>query len=110
MVGIVHPNSYTGGNSGLSGVYRLNGDKTDSGTDYKWAAGATTQEMRDYLYYCTNVDERQYFVYPRVDVMDGSEPSLQELLNGVPALENGKASQVKAYEDRLHIRGEFKEI
>lgn len=79
MVGILHPAGHSDGDTGKSGVYSMSGNQQITGTDYRWAAGATTQEMRAYLYYSTDDTARQDFVYPRVDVMDGSEPSIDEL-------------------------------
>ena len=81
MVGIVHPNDYTGGDWGISGVYDMDGNKVLDGTEFKWGSG-TNQELRDYLYYCTDTSVRQYFVYPRIDVLDGSEPTIEDLVNG----------------------------
>ena len=86
MVGVVHPNSYTGGDTGVAGVYDMSGNRVINATEYKWGTG-TRQEMRAYLYYCTNTSNRQYFAYPRVDVIDGSEPSIKEIVNGVDYLE-----------------------
>jgi hypothetical protein len=83
-VGILHPNSYQGGQTGISGVYDMDGNQVRSGTDYKWGSGSN-QELRNYLYYSTNTSERQYFAYPRVEVMDGTEPSIEALLEGVDA-------------------------
>jgi hypothetical protein len=84
MVGILHPNGYTGGEWDIGGVYDMSGNKENGATDYKWGTGST-QELRNYLYYCTNTSERQYFAYPRIDVMDGTEPSISALLAGIDA-------------------------
>lgn len=83
-VGILHPNSYQGGQTGISGVYDMDGNQVRGGTDYKWGTGSR-QELRNYLYYSTNTSERQYFAYPRVEVVDGTEPSIEALLEGVDA-------------------------
>lgn len=82
LVGIVHPNGYQGSEWGSAGLYDLDGNQIYSGSEYKWGSG-DRQELRDYLYYCTDTSERQYFVYPRVDVMDGTEPSIEALLSGL---------------------------
>lgn len=82
LVGIVHPNSYSGGDTGVAGVYDMNGDKVIDGTEYKWGTG-TSQQMRNYLYYTTDTSVRQYFAYPRVDVIDGNEPSINKLVEGL---------------------------
>jgi hypothetical protein len=87
----------------------MNGNKVKSGSEYKWGTG-TRQEMRDYLYYCTDTSVRQYFVYPRVDIMDGSEPSIKNLLIGYDAREYNIDSKVSQKKEILNIRGKFKEI
>lgn len=89
LVGILHPNSYSGGQGDVTGVYDMNGEKLSGGTDYKWGTGSR-QEMRDYLYYSTDTSERQYFVYPRVDVVDGSEPDIASLVNGLDSRTNNQ--------------------
>jgi hypothetical protein len=33
------------------------------------------------LYYSTSTTERQYFYRPRIDIIDGNEPSLESLIN-----------------------------
>ena len=82
MVGVIHSSSYSGGDTGYAGMYDLGNNRVINFTEYKWAAGETIQEMRAYLYYCTDTDVRQYFLYPRVDIMDGTEPSINDLLQG----------------------------
>lgn len=99
LVGILHPHSYTGGQSGVSGVYDMDGNKVSGGTDYRWGAGSD-QRLRNYLYYSTDTSERQYFVYPRVDVMDGTEPDIDALVNGIDSrnynyIQNIDASQAQ---------------
>ncbi|WP_109302121.1 DUF6443 domain-containing protein [Aquimarina sp. AU474] len=64
MVGIVHPHTYTGGYSGVSGVYDINGNKVKSGKDYKWRDNTTTSRFRNYLYYSTDINVKQYFYNP----------------------------------------------
>ena len=39
-------------------------------------------QHRTYLYYTSSTEPRQYWCYPRVDVVDGTEPSLEDLLSG----------------------------
>jgi hypothetical protein len=108
MVGIVHPNSYTGSDTGVAGVYDMQGNRVIDATEYKWGTG-TRQEMRAYLFYCTNVNNRQYFAYPRVDVVDGSEPSIDELLKGYDYLEyKGGDFGVRQKENEI-IVNRFKE-
>jgi hypothetical protein len=45
--------------------------------------GATTQRHRTYLYYAAIPGVTQHFCYPRIDVMDGSEPSIESMCAGL---------------------------
>lgn len=54
--------------------------------DFVWRSETTTANQRSYLYYSTDdVSIRQQFLYPRVDVIDGTEPSIEDLLGGFDA-------------------------
>jgi len=109
MVGIVHPNGYTGGDIGVAGVYDLHGNQVKNGSEYKWGTG-TRQEMRAYLFYVTDTNVRQYFAYPRVDVVDGSEPSIEDLLKGYDYLESKSGDfSVRQKENEL-IVNRLKEV
>lgn len=81
FVGYVHPENRGGeGQTSLSGIYDgTTGAKVASGTDYCWAAGATTSIHRAYLYYAAPGSHLD-FVWPRVDMLNGMEPSLAQLL------------------------------
>jgi hypothetical protein len=84
-----YPNSTTSGGTNpapVSGLYTVEG-----GADYKMYGGqtdyvlsGTSINQRTYLYYTTTTDGRQQFYRPRVDPLDGTEPSLQSLLNDDP--------------------------
>lgn len=87
-VGHVYPSStsFTGRNPEtgyytVSGgrVGNINGCNIGSG-DLKWSANSTQGIHRTYLYYCSDSTTRLQFYQPRVDVIDGTEPSIQELL------------------------------
>lgn len=85
MVGFVHPYDYTGSTHPDSGRYNLNG-KIASNTNFKWLPETTTCRWRTYTIYRSgegnSIGAIHYSVYPRVDICDGSEPSIQDLLNG----------------------------
>jgi hypothetical protein len=49
--------------------------------DFKFATNTTHSIIRSYLYYDANVNDKQFFYAPRVDVVNGSEPSIESLLN-----------------------------
>lgn len=77
----VHPNTYTATTSDpTSGAYKLDGTHITGGGDCKWNTDSTQASLRSYLYYSTKTDEKQYFYRPRIDLCDGSEPSISTLL------------------------------
>jgi hypothetical protein len=84
IVGFVYPYNYSGTtNNPLSGRYTVAGGRIGNTlNDFKWQSGATSTVHRTYLYYSTDVNTRQRWVYPRIDVVDGTEPSISQLLNG----------------------------
>ena len=47
---------------------------------FKFQTTATQLRHRSYLYYDTNTSNRQYFYAPRMEVVNGNEPSIAELL------------------------------
>ncbi|WP_445778469.1 hypothetical protein [Shewanella sp.] len=84
--------------SGLSGLYDCEtGVKVSNGTDYRIASGATSQYLRAYLYYSTNPAAKQYFWAPRVDLIDGSEPSLTSLMPNIATNAFAKADAAQSY-------------
>lgn len=83
FVGIIHGSDYAGGNSGLTGVYDTEGRKIYAGDDKKNLATAVAQAMRVYSYY--GDPSTTWWARPRFDELNGSEPSLQDLLQGSPA-------------------------
>jgi hypothetical protein len=84
FVGHVHSSSYAGSTHTDSGVYNTSGSKVASCTDYKMQSGSTSLLHRSYLYYATNTSSQQYFLYPRVDRLDGTEPSISDLIQNSP--------------------------
>ena len=48
--------------------------------DCRWVAGTTTAVHRTYHYYCADATSRLEFFYPRIDLVNGNEPSIQMLL------------------------------
>jgi hypothetical protein len=81
-VAYIHPSTYTGGNDSTNGIYTMDGKKLQGLTDYKWVSGRTTGGHRAYLYYSTSTGERQYFARPRMEICDGSESTIDEMLRG----------------------------
>ncbi|MBC7943505.1 prepilin-type N-terminal cleavage/methylation domain-containing protein [Candidatus Saccharibacteria bacterium] len=64
-----------------SGIYTLSGTKITPNSDYVWQSTTTSSDHRSYLYYSTDVATNQQWYQPRVDVVDGTEPTISELLN-----------------------------
>ncbi|MDC6384607.1 DUF6443 domain-containing protein [Muricauda sp. SK9] len=91
LVGIVHPYGHSGGDTGKSGVYDMEGNKVLDGTEFKWGSGTTTSRFRSYLYYSTDVNVRQYFYQPILEIVDGNEIPLQDVFR------NGKALDVVSH-------------
>ena len=83
MVSFIHPHDYTGPiRHPDTGVWRKDGTSFyDMYRNAKWLPTSTHTLHRVYLYYFLNDDTAlQYWCYPRVDLVDGNEPSLQKLL------------------------------
>lgn len=51
------------------------------GSDLKWGPTSTTAQHRCYHYYCGDNTTRLQFADPRIDVCDGTEPSISDLVN-----------------------------
>ena len=89
-VGHVYPanTTYTGRNPD-TGYYTINGRAGDVGGcnigsgDLKWSQNSTQGIHRTYLYYCSDNTTRLQFYQPRVDLCNGTEPSIQELLDNI---------------------------
>lgn len=102
IVGHIWPeNSGTGSNHVDSGIYSLTGGvakEFDVTTDMVWMSANTQAIHRSYLFYNTGADAIQQMVYPRIDLCDGTEPTIEELLVNGPNRANSLISiQDKAY-------------
>jgi hypothetical protein len=84
IIGHIFPYNYTSTSKHPdSGLYtKRQGKIMESGRDYKWRPESTSANHRSYLYYCTDTSVRQWWCYPRVDICDGTEPTIHDLLNG----------------------------
>jgi hypothetical protein len=65
-----------------SGRYTINGPLGSITRDFVWRPETTSARHRSYLYYCTDTGVRQQWAYPRMEIVDGTEPSIRELLAG----------------------------
>ncbi|WP_083629445.1 DUF6443 domain-containing protein [Tenacibaculum agarivorans] len=81
LVGVVHPYTYKGADTGVSGVYDVNGNKISDGVEFTWRENVNTTRLRNYLYYCTDTSVRQYFWNPVFQEVDGGEMPLDNVFN-----------------------------
>lgn len=80
-VGIIHGSGYTGGYSGIAGIYDpRTGKRVVQGTEFRMAPGATVQTHRAYHYYDTTATGRQWMARPRFEEVNGNEPSIFDLM------------------------------
>ena len=84
IVGHVWPvGSGAGGFHEDSGLYDITGDQVaEIMADFIWRTETTSGGERAYLYYSTLIATRQQFIYPRVDIVNGLELTLDELIKG----------------------------
>ena len=89
FVGHVWPlSSGTGSTHVDSGIYKMSSLGTSSmianklpiTRDFIWQTGVVSTNHRAYLYYSTNTSTNQQFYQPRIDICDGNEPSIADLL------------------------------
>lgn len=92
FVGHCYPagTSYTGKHPD-SGYYDTSGVKSNwngcnIGNDVKMLTDTTILRHRVYHYYCADNTTRLQFAYPRLDLCDGNEPSVRELIFDSPTL------------------------
>lgn len=88
LVGHCFPSDYAGGatkhpDSGRYTTAGRNGDLNfcNIGGDVKWYPGTTGGYHRVYHYYCGDSTTRLHWFDPRLDKCDGSEPTIDDLLN-----------------------------
>jgi hypothetical protein len=85
FVGHCFPYNHNGNQPHIeSGVYTTSGRVGNNGGnipgDCKWTSGTTTGVHRTYHYYCTDTTTRIEFFWPRMDKVDGTEPTIASLL------------------------------
>ncbi|MCL6275431.1 fibronectin type III domain-containing protein [Muricauda sp. 2012CJ35-5] len=82
-VGFMHHSGYTG-TTHQGGVYDPNtGNKVMDATDYKFSAASVTSRHRAHYWEGVNSNEILFLYDPTVYVVDGTEPTISELLNPV---------------------------
>ena len=70
-----------------SGIWNLSGERIYLGgdTDCIWEHGTEKITHRSYQYYSSTPTEVHQWAMPRVDIVDGTEPSIQDLIAGAGA-------------------------
>jgi len=88
VVGHVFPHTYPNSNQHAdTGLWTTSGTKVGGingcniGNDMKFGPSTTSLNHRTYHYYCGDNTTRLQFFEPRVDLCDGSEPRITDLLN-----------------------------
>ena len=80
-----------------SGVWQRSGKVGGINTgDWKWTIDGKYSRHRSYLYYGTH-SMTQSFIYPRVDIVDGFEPTIAELLEGPEPIKDLSPNGNKIY-------------
>lgn len=87
VVGHVWPaGTGVGANHVDSGLWNTSGTKfsnpTSSG-DFVWLSDSAKTWLRSYLFYSTDTTTAQQWYQPRIDVIDGNQPSISDLISGV---------------------------
>lgn len=83
-VGVLHPLNYAGSHTGVAGIYHVaSGEQIEGGGE--WEMTDSTDIMRIATYnsgssWVTTGNEEVFFWEPTVQVMDGTEPSLRDLM------------------------------
>lgn len=107
VVGYVYPSGYGGAQLNKSGVWRIsNGAKILVGTDYRWAPGQTETIQRAYQYYTNQAGNYQDFFDPHVDLCDGTEVPIDQLLARSSAL-NAAAALIAAADAQATADGKI---
>jgi hypothetical protein len=93
FVGHLFPHSWTGTTAHPDSGYYLAGNSTKLGinegnvpNDVRFPSDATTCMSRVYHYYSGDSTSRLQFAYPRIDLCDGNQPSIAQLVNHGPTV------------------------
>ena len=101
IIGHMHFEGYTGGVDSSTGVYNERGEKVAGATDYKFYPTATSIRHRAYYYYETVKGATQFFAEPRLEIVDGTELPLSELLTTVRSTALKVEDKVTAASNRV---------
>jgi hypothetical protein len=108
VIGFVLPSNFgtTPPSPTAGGVYDgVTGERVDGvGADFKWVVGNPTSSLRAYQYY-TTAGAVMHFWAPRLEMCNGSEPTIKELL--APALESKSIVYDNAFDAAYGLNGSF---
>lgn len=96
MVSFVHRESYTG-TVDFGGVYDSKGRKVFDATDFKWKPNITTGRIYAFTYNVPTGNSQDFYA-PRVEVVNGNEPSLSSLM-GFQVKETGNLLPVEDWNE-----------
>ena len=103
MIGHIHPHNDTSYRTHPdTGVWYPSGKLAASAGDFRWHSSSTSANHRSYLYYSTNPDTNQQFAYPRIDLCDGTEPTLNDLLSSEANIHRAVGTRVRYIRDWLN--------
>ena len=95
------------GNHINSGFYNTSGTKVGNiSYDYIWNTTNVRALHRTYLYYSTDPSTVQLWAYPRVDKIDGTEPSIQDLINA----DTRAATNLKNPSQKFYLANNIKPV
>lgn len=81
LVGFIHHKDYSQTTSQGAIYDGVTGKLIQTISDFKFHSNTTEIRHRAYLYYDTNIDDRQYFYNPRIDVVNEDMETINELLS-----------------------------
>jgi hypothetical protein len=95
LVGHVWPaGSGTGAVDNESGIYDTSGNKVATAADFVWQDVASMKTgLRSYLFYSTDVTTNQQFYDPRINIIGGNSPTIQNLLTYSPSFIASRVNQ-----------------
>ena len=85
LVGVVHPVGYIGGDTDQSGIYDMNGNKIINGQEFKWNSSTTQSRFRNLMYGASDLNVKQYFYNPILQIINGQELTIGQQLQGSTA-------------------------
>lgn len=102
LVGFIHHKDYAQTINHGAIYDGVTGELIQNITDFKFHSNTTEIRHRAYLYYDPNINDRQYFYDPRIDIVNISMPTINELLSV-----NEGSSLILAYDNAGNQKQRF---